>query len=161
VTGDRVRPLVAGYVAVPAHAKPDAAEGLVAEWRELLTAYARREGYALGRVFTDVRGREENGLYGLAECLHRGEVVAVVVPDLGHLKHVRGLAGADWRTVRRFLRAAVLPVGPGVGAGDGGANPGVGLGRRDCVPVRPVSADRTAVSVCGGVAGGGVGGGHV
>ena len=53
-----MRPLVAGYVAVPAHASPDAAEGLVAAWRESFAAYAGREGYCLGSVFTDVRGRE-------------------------------------------------------------------------------------------------------
>jgi hypothetical protein len=105
-----VRPVVAGYVAVPAHANPDAVEGVVAEWRESFAAYARREGYALGMVFIDVRGRGEGGLYGLAEYLRRDGVVGVVVPEVGHLTHVRCLAGADWRTAQRFLRAAVLPV---------------------------------------------------
>jgi hypothetical protein len=74
--------VVAGYVAVPAHANPDAAEGLVADWRRSFAAYAGREGYSLGAVFADVRGREERGLYGLAEYLRRDEAVGVVVPDL-------------------------------------------------------------------------------
>ena len=34
MTGPNARPIVAGYVAVPAHATPDAAEGLLMEWRE-------------------------------------------------------------------------------------------------------------------------------
>jgi hypothetical protein len=163
VTGGGVRPVVAGYVAVPAHAKPGSAGPLVAEWRELLADYARREGYALGAVFTDVRGRGENGLYELASSVRREEVVAVLVPDLGHLRHVRCLAGADLRGVRRFLRAAVLPVTPD-SAGDGRAGPGAELGRRDCAPVAPagpvvsVSAGRAGVSVRGGVAVTGVGG---
>ncbi len=47
MTGAAVRPLVAGYVAVPAHASPDAAEGLVAAWRRSFASYAGREGYSL------------------------------------------------------------------------------------------------------------------
>lgn len=112
--GHGVRPVVAGYVAVPAHANPESAQDLVAEWREAFAAYTRREGYALGSVFTDVRGQEERGLYGLAEYLRRDGVVGVVVPDVGHLTHVRCLTGADCRTAQRFLRSAVLPVGDGV-----------------------------------------------
>src|SRR5512141_2660674 len=63
------------------------------EWREAFAAWTRREGYALGSVFTDIRGRDESGLNGLAEYLRRDGVVGVVVPDLGHLTHVRCLAG--------------------------------------------------------------------
>jgi hypothetical protein len=103
-------PVVVGYVAMPAHANPDSTEGLVREWRELFAAFARCEGYALGPVFTDVRGRAEGGLYRLAEYLRRDGVVGVVVPDVGHLTQARCLAGADRRTAQRFLRAAVLPV---------------------------------------------------
>lgn len=114
MTATGVRPVVAGYAAVPAHAKPEAAEGLLMEWREAFAAWTRREGYALGSVFTDVRGRDERGLYGLAEYLRRDGVVGVVVPDVGHLTHVRCLAGADWRTAQRYLRSAVLTVDPAV-----------------------------------------------
>lgn len=106
----RVRPVVAGYVAVPAHADPEAAEGFVAAWRVAFAAYARREGYALGPVFMDVRGRGEGGLYGLADYLRGDGVVGVVVPDVGHLTQARCLAGADRRTAQRHLRAAVLTV---------------------------------------------------
>ncbi|HET9656806.1 MAG TPA: hypothetical protein VFP72_15745 [Kineosporiaceae bacterium] len=114
MTTTGVRPIVAGYAAVPAHAKPEAAEGLLLEWRESFAAWTRREGYCLGPVFTDVRGRGEGGLYGLAEYLRRDGVVGVVVPDMGHLTHVRCLAGADQRTAQRFLRSAVLTVDPAV-----------------------------------------------
>jgi hypothetical protein len=111
-----VRLAVAGYLAVPAHANPVSAEGLVAEWRESFAAYARRRGYVLGSVLSDVRGWDERGLYGLAEYLRRDGVVGVVVPDIGHLTHVRCLAGADWRTAQRFLRAAVLPMTESAGS---------------------------------------------
>ncbi|HET9658298.1 MAG TPA: hypothetical protein VFP72_23300 [Kineosporiaceae bacterium] len=113
VTETGVRPVVAGYVAVPAHAKAEVAEGLLLEWREAFAGWARCEGYVLGSVFTDVRGRGEGGLYGLAKYLRRDGVVGVVVPDVGHLTHVRCLAGADRHVVQRFLRAAVLTVEPG------------------------------------------------
>lgn len=120
--------LVAGYVAVPAHANPDSAEGLVSAWRASFAAYASSEGYCLGSVFTDVRGREERGLYGLAEYLRRDGVVGVVVPDVAHLTHVRALSGAEWRTVQRYLHSAVLPMdatsgGPVVGSGSGPIGP--------------------------------------
>jgi hypothetical protein len=115
VRGPGVRPVVAGYLAVPAQVSPESVEGLVAAWRVSFADYARREGYALGSVFMDVRGREERGLYGLTEYLRRGGAVGVVVPDVGHLTHVRCLAGADRRTVQRFLRVAVLTVGSRAG----------------------------------------------
>lgn len=110
MTAQGVRPVVAGYLAVPAHASLNAVEGLVGAWRESFAAYAHREGYALGSVFVDVRGRGERGLYGLAEYLRRDGVVGVIVPGVGHLTHVQALSGAGWRTVQRFLQAAVLPV---------------------------------------------------
>jgi hypothetical protein len=110
VSGSGARPVVAGCLAVPASVSPDSVEGLVAAWRVSFADFARREGYSLGSVFTDVRGREERGLYGLAEYLRRDGVVGVVVPDVSHLTHVRCLAGADRRTAQRFLRSAVLTV---------------------------------------------------
>jgi hypothetical protein len=39
-------------------------------------------------------------------------VVAVLVPDLDHLRHNGCLAGADMRTATRYLRARVLPLAP-------------------------------------------------
>jgi hypothetical protein len=89
-------------------------------WRESFAAYARREGYCLGSVFTDVRGREERGLYGLAEYLRRDGVVGVVVPDVAHLMHVRALSGADWRTAQRYLHSAVLSMDATSGGPCGG-----------------------------------------
>jgi hypothetical protein len=134
VRGPEVRPVVAGYVAVPAHADPEAVEGLVAAWRVSFADFARREGFALGPVFTDVRGRSERGIYGLAEYLRRDGVVGVVVPDVGHLAQARCLAGADRRTGQRFLRSAVLIAssraqGRVLGTGSGPLGPeGWGLG---------------------------------
>jgi hypothetical protein len=79
--------------------------------------FTRSEGYAIGPLFSDVRDRGESGLYGLAEYLRRGDMVAVVVFDVSHLTHGGCLAGADRRTAQRFLRVRVLAVDPGVGAG--------------------------------------------
>lgn len=126
MTGATVRPVAAGYVALPGHAHPGDAEDLVRELRLMLAAYAQTEGYALGPVIADVRGRGESGLYDLVSLLHRGEAVAVVVPDLGHLTHGPCLAGADRLTAARFLRAPVLPVEPC--AESGGAATGSGAG---------------------------------
>jgi hypothetical protein len=120
------RRVLAGYVAAPAQAGPDAADGLVAAWRSSSTARADRHGYLLGPVFTDVRGRAERGLYGLAEYLRGDGVVAVVVPDLEHLTQARCLTGADRRTVQRFLRAAVLTVDAEPAGAGGGARGGRG-----------------------------------
>lgn len=96
--------MAGGYVAVPAHASPDSAEGLVSAWRESFAAYAGREGYCLGSVFADLRGRDERGLYELAQYLRRDGVIGVVVPDVAHLTHVRALSGADWRTAQRHCQ---------------------------------------------------------
>lgn len=120
------RRVLAGYVAVPAHASPDAADGLVAAWRDRFAAHADRAGYALGPVFADVRGRSERGLYGLAEYLRRDGVVAVMVPGLDHLTQAACLCGADRRTAQRFLRAAVLTVGAEPAAVGGGSRGGRG-----------------------------------
>jgi FixJ family two-component response regulator len=78
-------------------------------WRSTLAAFAAAEGLTVGPLFTDVRGREESGLYRLVEFLRTGETAAVVVvPDVGHLTHVGCLTGADQATAQRFLRARVL-----------------------------------------------------
>lgn len=78
--------------------------------RQRMADFARAEGYAIGPLFTDIRGRGESGLYGLVEYLRREDAVAVVVPDVSHLTHGGCLAGADQRTAQRFLRARVLIV---------------------------------------------------
>ena len=54
-------------------------------------------------------GRTETGLYGMLAAVRRGWAVAVVVPDVGHLRHVGCLAGADPRTAALYLRARLLP----------------------------------------------------
>lgn len=113
---------------MPGHAHAVEAEDLLREHHLTLAAFAWNEGYALGPVFSDVRGRGESGLYDLLSFVRRGEVVAVVVPEVGHLTHGPCLAGADRLTVARFLRAPVLPVQAGCDV----RREGTGLGDEAC-----------------------------
>lgn len=101
----------AGYVTVPDGLDPGDAEWLARQWGEALAAFAAGEGYTLGAVFTDVRGRGELGLYALIGHVRRTGAAAVVVPDLRHLTRAECLAGADPLSAGRFLHAPVLTVG--------------------------------------------------
>lgn len=100
----------AGYVTVPDGLDPGDTEWLTRQWGEALAAFAAGEGYRLGAVFTEVRGRGESGLYALIGHVRRTGAAAVVVPDLRHLIRAGCLAGADPLTAGRFLHAPVLAV---------------------------------------------------
>lgn len=106
--------MVAGYVAVPAHASDTDAETEVSGWRQILAAHTDQRGMRLGAVFVDVRGRTESGVYRLVEHLRAGQAVAVIVPELTHLTHAACLTGADLACAQRFLRARVLTVQTGL-----------------------------------------------
>jgi hypothetical protein len=82
-----------------------------------LARFAEREGYHLAGVFTDVRGRSEAGIYALVEAVRTCDAAAVVVPDLGHIRHVGCFQGADVRTASRYLRARLLVL-QGAGTAD-------------------------------------------
>jgi hypothetical protein len=77
------RPVAAGYLAMKGPLADSEAE--VRAMRQRMADLARSEGYAIGPLFTDIRSRDESGLYGLVEYLRREDVVAVVVPDVSHL----------------------------------------------------------------------------
>ena len=97
------------YVSLRAHAGVGSGEEEeTAAFGRALAGFASREGYALGGVFTDVRSHTESGLNALLEAIQRGDAVAVVVPDLDHLRHVGCLTGADLPTAGRYLRARLL-----------------------------------------------------
>ena len=102
-------PSVFGYLSVPG---ADTEQEEMAAGRRRLAAFAAREGYRLAAVFVDVRGSTETGLHQMSEALRRGEAVAVVVPDLDHLRHVGRLLGADLATVARHLRVRLLTIAP-------------------------------------------------
>jgi hypothetical protein len=112
VTRETGRPVAAGYVVVPDGLDAGDAERLVRRWGGALGGYAASEGFALGALFADVRGRGEPGLYALLGHVRRGRAAAVVVPDLPTLTRSACLAGADRLTAARFLRAPVLTVDP-------------------------------------------------
>jgi hypothetical protein len=110
-------PLALGYVSVPVDTGAGVGEAAVPEEAaraaaHALRRFAVREGYTLGGVFTDVRDRSQSGLHALLDAVRRDEAAAVVVPDLGHLRHVGCLAGADARTASHFLRARLVTMAP-------------------------------------------------
>jgi hypothetical protein len=109
-----VRPVVVGYLTVPAGLEGVRAARAVNRWRESITEYARREGYALGAVFCD-RAGDERGFHATVAQVRGDRAVAVVVPDLEHLAHVGCLAGTDRLTAQRYLRTPLLTV---EGSGD-------------------------------------------
>lgn len=112
VTREVVRPVAAGYVVVPDGLDAGVVQRLVGRWGEALGEVAAGEGYALGAVFADVRGRGEPGLYALVGHVRRGCAAVVVAPDLPTLTRSACLAGADRLAAARFLRAPVLTVAP-------------------------------------------------
>lgn len=101
-------PVALAYVSLPARAGVGSWEEETAGIGRALAGFASREGYALRGVFTDVRGCTQSGLNALLEAIQRGDAVAVIVPDLDHLRHVGCLAGADLPTAGRYLRARLL-----------------------------------------------------
>jgi hypothetical protein len=117
-------PVAYGYVSVPSHLHPDDGEAAALAWAHQLADLAAREGYAYAGGFADLRGQSETGLYRLLEVLRRGDGVAVLVPDLDHLRHAGCLAGADLRTAARYLRARLLPLTPGPDAVQSAPPPG-------------------------------------
>jgi hypothetical protein len=84
---------------------PGDGEAAVIAWAHDFADLAAREGYAYSGGFADVRGQFETGLYRLLDVLRAGDGVAVLVPDLDHLRHAGCLAGADLRIAARCLRA--------------------------------------------------------
>jgi hypothetical protein len=141
-----------GYLSIPIHvlAAGELDELLISGTREL-AGLAGRHGHVLAGVFTDAQRHTEQGLYRLLDALRRSGVVAVVVPDLSHLRHAGCLAGADERTMARYLRARVLtfdtPVLVPADARDAGTGPAcrggqAGRGpRRDGAVTHPMAED--------------------
>jgi hypothetical protein len=118
-----IRPAL-GYLAIPTDASSDGPGGTVQPATAVLSAFAAQHGgYVLTRVYTDLRGVTEAGLYRLMEAVRRGDTVTVVVPDLDHLRSARCLTGADLRTAERYLRARVLVLRPDPGHPVSGPHP--------------------------------------
>jgi hypothetical protein len=104
------RPEAAGYLTLPDGLDGHDRQWFIEQWRAVLADFSARNGYVLGPVFVDVRGRGEPALYELVDHVRRTSTVAIVVPDLDHLHRSACLAGADRLTASRFLRAPVLTV---------------------------------------------------
>jgi len=109
-----------GYLSLPSECVGDGREQVVNAAAGSLAAFAQRAGYQLAGVFTDIRGQSEHGFYALASALRSHGAGAVVVLEIGHLRQVGCLVGADAATAARFLQADLLVVHPGF-ANDCGA----------------------------------------
>lgn len=105
------RPVLLGFQAV----SPGMKRSQVWSHRRLLAAYARREGFRLGRVFVQYEGRPGTALRALIAAAHCPEVSAVAVvslADLGAsgparvhiLQQLEARAGVPVRIVQRVPR---------------------------------------------------------
>lgn len=108
-------PRALGYVSVPPHLSATHMEQAVVGAGQALAAFAEREGLTLAGVFSDVRGRSEQGFNALLAAIRHQDAAAVVVLDASHLEQIGCLAGADTLTVSRYLQSKVLAVHPGPG----------------------------------------------
>jgi hypothetical protein len=138
-------PAAFAYLVVPPRLADalDVEEVVVTARREL-AGFAASEGYWLAGVFTDVQGRTETGLYAMLIALRRGRAVAVVVPDLGHLRQSGCLAGADLPTASRYLRARLLPMHPDPGERSDGSRVGGWQGQVDVGSAAPAAGSARA-----------------
>jgi hypothetical protein len=82
------KPLLVGYQSLGLDSSPDAAEN----GRRILAAYAQREGYTLGMIFTDVAYGRMAAFEALLDAVRAGGVAAVAVPtrdDLSPMPRMR------------------------------------------------------------------------
>jgi hypothetical protein len=82
------KPLMLGYQSLRLDSSPDAAEN----GRRILAAYAQREGFALGVIFTDVAYGRMAAFEALLNAVRAGGVAAVGVPtrdDLSPMPRMR------------------------------------------------------------------------
>jgi hypothetical protein len=153
-TGPHATPRAFGYVSVPHHvARDDLEEAHVHAGRHL-AAQAECEGLTLAGVFTDVRGRSEQGFYALMTAVREHGAVAVVVPGLDHLRQIGCFTGADARTMSRYLHARLIVARPETLVSWPGVTPaGIGSlhghGRHSHGQVSPVGKTSIRVSAEG------------
>jgi hypothetical protein len=74
-------PVLLGYQSLRLDSSPDAAEN----GRRILAAYAQREGYTLGLIFTDVAYGRMVAFDALLNAVRAGGVAAVGVPTIDDL----------------------------------------------------------------------------
>ena len=113
-----------GYLSLPSECAGDGRKQVVNAAAGYFADLARRAGYRLAGVFTDVRGESGHGFSALVSALRSHGAGAVVVPELSHLRQVDCLTGADAATAARFLQADQLVVHPGSANDCGGPDVG-------------------------------------
>lgn len=103
-----VRPLALGYFRVSSGTP----EEQVTHFREDIAAYATREGFTLGEVYTDHYEAQTSGFSALVDSLERGEARHVIVPALHHFARSPGIRLAFKEMLERKTGACVVVMYP-------------------------------------------------
>src|SRR4051794_26257318 len=81
--------------------------------RWTLAECSQREGLHLRDVFIDEKGQPPYGFAAMRELIRRrGDIRAVVLPDLTHIQHILSLTGLSPGALARYLGIGVLLVAP-------------------------------------------------
>ncbi|GAA5126119.1 recombinase family protein [Haloechinothrix salitolerans] len=104
----RVRPLALGYFRI----SRDASDGRARQYQDEIAAYAEREGFTLGEVYTDHYEAQTSGFSALVDSLERGEARHVIVPALHHFARSPGIQLAFKEMLERKTGACVVVMYP-------------------------------------------------
>jgi len=103
-----VRPLALGYFRVSS----GTLEEQVRRFRDDIAAYAVREGFTLGEVYSDHYESRTSGFSALVDTLEQGEARYVIVPALHHFARSPGIQLAFNEMLERKTGAFVVVMFP-------------------------------------------------
>jgi hypothetical protein len=103
-----VRPLALGYFRVSSGTPEERAK----QFRDDIAAYATREGFTLGEVYSDFYESQASGFSALVDALERGEARRVIVPALYHFARSPGIQLSFKEMLERKTGACVVVMYP-------------------------------------------------
>lgn len=103
-----VRPLALGYFRVSSGTP----EEQVTNFREDIAAYAAREGFTLGEVYSDYYESQTSGFSALVDALERGDAEHVIIPALYHFARSPGIQLSFKEMLERKTGAFVVVMYP-------------------------------------------------
>ena len=103
-----VRPLALGYFRVSSGTP----EEQVTHFREDIAAYATREGFTLGEVYSDYYEAQTSGFSALVDALERGDAQHVIIPALYHFARSPGIQLSFKEMLERKTGACVVVMYP-------------------------------------------------
>ncbi|MBX7266629.1 recombinase family protein [Micromonospora sp. Llam7] len=103
-----VRPLALGYFRVSSGTSGERAK----QFRDDIAAYATREGFTLGEVYSDFYESQASGFSALVDALERGEARHVIVPALYHFARSPGIQLPFKEMLERKTGACVVVMYP-------------------------------------------------